>query len=338
VVVEAARGSGSLITARFALEQNRQIFAVPGSPLDPRAEGTNDLLKQGASICTGPEDVLTALELVRSDDDLAAMREASGDCGEPLWEERALYGVDPHRRLERRRATNSTTPAQRPTAPATKSRLRANGSSPCSALRQSRLMNWPGPRRLQRGWCGWRCSNSKWRGASNILATASHCAGPPTKFEPNESSIERIVHVGQSNRNLEGVLLVRALGFYDGIGANIDFAFRSRHSEEISEQVEAGSDRHGLELSGHVRDVASDIERFVRDRPMRRIVGFSKQAPGTVSSGPHLFSTYSPRETHFLNHKTTLSRSAEGGGPFGRPDLGSRTLLNAKVALIRARS
>jgi DNA processing protein len=95
VVVEAARGSGSLITARFALEQNRQIFAVPGSPLDPRAHGTNDLLKQGASICTGPEDVLTALELVRSDDDLAAMREASGDCGEPLWGEQALYGVDP---------------------------------------------------------------------------------------------------------------------------------------------------------------------------------------------------------------------------------------------------
>jgi DNA processing protein len=94
VVVEAARGSGSLITARFALEQNRQIFAVPGSPLDPRAHGTNDLLKQGASICTEPEDVLTALELVRSDN-LAVMREASGDAGEPLWGEQPLYGVDP---------------------------------------------------------------------------------------------------------------------------------------------------------------------------------------------------------------------------------------------------
>ena len=89
VVVEAARGSGSLITARFALEQNRQVFAVPGSPLDPRAEGTNDLLKQGASICTGADDVLTALEPVRPDD-RAVMREASGEPGEPLWGEQEL--------------------------------------------------------------------------------------------------------------------------------------------------------------------------------------------------------------------------------------------------------
>jgi DNA processing protein len=94
VVVEAARGSGSLITARFALEQNRQVFAVPGSPLDPRAQGTNDLLKQGASICTNADDVLTALEPVRSDT-LPFMREASAEPGEPLWGEQALYGVDP---------------------------------------------------------------------------------------------------------------------------------------------------------------------------------------------------------------------------------------------------
>lgn len=61
VVVEAARRSGSLITARFANEQGREVFAVPGSPLDPRAEGTNDLLRQGASLCTRPEDVIDAL-------------------------------------------------------------------------------------------------------------------------------------------------------------------------------------------------------------------------------------------------------------------------------------
>ncbi len=61
VVVEAARRSGSLITARFANEQGRDVFAVPGSPLDPRAEGTNDLLRQGASLCARPEDVIDAL-------------------------------------------------------------------------------------------------------------------------------------------------------------------------------------------------------------------------------------------------------------------------------------
>lgn len=61
VVVEAARRSGSLITARFANEQGREVFAVPGSPLDPRAEGTNDLIRQGATLCARPEDVIDAL-------------------------------------------------------------------------------------------------------------------------------------------------------------------------------------------------------------------------------------------------------------------------------------
>jgi DNA processing protein len=61
VVVEAARRSGSLITARTGLEQNREIFAVPGSPLDPRAGGTNDLLRQGATLVTSAEDILEAL-------------------------------------------------------------------------------------------------------------------------------------------------------------------------------------------------------------------------------------------------------------------------------------
>jgi DNA processing protein len=94
VVVEASRGSGSLITARFALEQNRQVFAVPGSPLDPRAEGANDLLKQGATICTSVDDVLAALEPARSKDVLASLEEAGGD-GEPPWGDEALFGVDP---------------------------------------------------------------------------------------------------------------------------------------------------------------------------------------------------------------------------------------------------
>ncbi|HKD30840.1 MAG TPA: DNA-processing protein DprA [Xanthobacteraceae bacterium] len=61
IVVEAAQKSGSLITGRMALEQNREVFAVPGSPLDPRAAGTNALLKQGAVVVTDAEDVLAVL-------------------------------------------------------------------------------------------------------------------------------------------------------------------------------------------------------------------------------------------------------------------------------------
>jgi DNA processing protein len=61
VVVEAARRSGSLITARRALDYGREVFAVPGSPLDPRAEGTNDLLKQGATLVSVANDVVAAL-------------------------------------------------------------------------------------------------------------------------------------------------------------------------------------------------------------------------------------------------------------------------------------
>lgn len=61
LVVEAARRSGTLITARFAAEQGREVFAVPGHPLDPRAEGTNQLLKSGATLATEPADLLSAL-------------------------------------------------------------------------------------------------------------------------------------------------------------------------------------------------------------------------------------------------------------------------------------
>ena len=61
VVVEAAERSGSLITARLAGDFGRLVFAVPGSPLDPRCHGTNGLLKQGALVTTSSDDVLGAL-------------------------------------------------------------------------------------------------------------------------------------------------------------------------------------------------------------------------------------------------------------------------------------
>jgi DNA processing protein len=61
VIVEAAAKSGSLITARFALEQGREVFAVPGSPLDPRCRGANDLLRNGATLTENADDVVTQL-------------------------------------------------------------------------------------------------------------------------------------------------------------------------------------------------------------------------------------------------------------------------------------
>jgi DNA processing protein len=80
VVVEAAHRSGSLITARIAAEQGREVFAVPGSPLDPRAAGANDLIKQGATLITEAADVINAVEPIMERP--IALREPDGD--EPL--------------------------------------------------------------------------------------------------------------------------------------------------------------------------------------------------------------------------------------------------------------
>ncbi len=61
VIVEGAARSGSLITARLALEQGREVMAVPGSPLDPRASGPNRLIRQGATLVESADHVLEAL-------------------------------------------------------------------------------------------------------------------------------------------------------------------------------------------------------------------------------------------------------------------------------------
>ena len=97
VVVEAARRSGSLITAQFAAEAGREIFAVPGSPLDPRAEGANDLLRDGATFCTKAEDVTNALaaqNLSREQPDAGFFESGlAGGPYEPLWDELDLTGA-----------------------------------------------------------------------------------------------------------------------------------------------------------------------------------------------------------------------------------------------------
>jgi DNA processing protein len=102
VVMEAARRSGSLITARFALEQGREVFAVPGSPLDPRSEGTNDLLKQGATIVTEAADVITVVRPILGEPVAAAAEEPDAPplpAAEPGGDERtrivALLGPTP---------------------------------------------------------------------------------------------------------------------------------------------------------------------------------------------------------------------------------------------------
>jgi DNA processing protein len=61
VIIEAALRSGSLITARAAADQGREVMAVPGSPLDPRARGSNALIKQGAALIESADDVIAAL-------------------------------------------------------------------------------------------------------------------------------------------------------------------------------------------------------------------------------------------------------------------------------------
>jgi len=93
IIVEAARGSGSLITARLAAEQGREVLAAPGSPLDPRAEGTNDLLRDGATLCARVDDALNALEPLRARASVGRMEEPRDGGG--LWLDEPVDGDEP---------------------------------------------------------------------------------------------------------------------------------------------------------------------------------------------------------------------------------------------------
>jgi DNA processing protein len=104
VVVEAEMRSGSLITARLAGEQGRDVFAVPGSPLDPRARGTNDLIRQGAILCEGIEDVVRNLTPDQG------VREPQGDLFAPAPSDEAALNREADRLRERAFALTSFTP------------------------------------------------------------------------------------------------------------------------------------------------------------------------------------------------------------------------------------
>ncbi|MFN4185176.1 MAG: DNA-processing protein DprA, partial [Hyphomonas sp.] len=87
VVVEAAERSGSLISARVANEQGREVMAVPGSPLDPRAAGTNNLIRNGAALVRHAGDVLevlTSLPLLRVSAPPAEIYDGAHGGGDPV--------------------------------------------------------------------------------------------------------------------------------------------------------------------------------------------------------------------------------------------------------------
>jgi DNA processing protein len=93
VVIEAAARSGSLITARYAANFGRLVFAVPGSPLDPRSEGANGLIKDGASLVTNANDIIEAMAPV-SRIDLFSPQQVS----EPIYEDDKPMALPPSER------------------------------------------------------------------------------------------------------------------------------------------------------------------------------------------------------------------------------------------------
>ena len=91
VVIEAAPRSGSLITARLAAEAGREVMAVPGSPLDPRAQGCNQLIRDGATLIQNAADVIEAVGPVRSRVQAAAV---PFDPAQPMNGEDAFGGIE----------------------------------------------------------------------------------------------------------------------------------------------------------------------------------------------------------------------------------------------------
>jgi DNA processing protein len=144
VVVEAARRSGSLITARFGTEQGREVFAVPGSPLDPRAEGTNDLLRDGATLCASVDHIIEGLRRqigeIRQPPDLFSETPAPTAADERLWDELDLAEVEKAPSLPAQ-----TSPDSVPAARAAENVARAPNATPSAAAMRELILGLLGP-------------------------------------------------------------------------------------------------------------------------------------------------------------------------------------------------
>lgn len=155
VLVEAARRSGSLITARFALEQGREVFAVPGFPLDPRAEGTNDLIRDGATLVRHADDVVEVLAPLVGGEERRGERsldEPGGGHGiPPLWDEVDFFGTlpapaDPGQALQPMSGLEDTPPGEGEGGSTAESLESLLGSAPVSIDELVRQSGWPASR------------------------------------------------------------------------------------------------------------------------------------------------------------------------------------------------
>jgi len=110
VVVEAAARSGSLITAQMALDQGREVMAVPGHPLDARAAGCNALIRDGALLVRGPDDILSAVAVLPT---TSARGPAADDAPDPALRGAGRRGGTPAGALAHPAAPAATNPARR---------------------------------------------------------------------------------------------------------------------------------------------------------------------------------------------------------------------------------
>ena len=102
-------------------------------------------------------------------------------------------------------------------------------------------------------------------------------------FQSNELLSSGWLICGLGERPLVCTFGLCTFGLGDRVCANVQLAFRSRHPEEIGEQVEMRCHRHSLELGGHLGDVARDVETLPRHNSMRRIVSSTQRPRGALS-------------------------------------------------------